>query len=498
MTWVRNGSTTLTQFGDDLDVTGLTAKEFNQVMKHVIARGTKNAFQTFNDDSASVYARRTSTNGAADGTSVSRANWDMYDGDDAHEEFSIQSICSISGEEKLGIIRVVSGNTAGAGNVPNRIESVGKFVPSPDADITSIETFNTQSGDFDVNSNLSVLGAGEEVNNGIGTQVGGWVEVGRTKLTSNSETIRVGNLPNKRYYMVLTNPIQDGTNTIGVETRFNDDGGSNYAGRRSTDGASDTTHTSQTNILGLSFGTTVPHSFVVDYISNLEDKEKLMISHHVVSGVEGAGTEPNRSEIVGKWANTTDEITSITKQEGGSGYYASGSEMIVLGYDESDTHSDNFWEEIGYTELTNDNQVIEVTFPAKKYLWVQFWGTDPSGDSEMTFNSDTGSNYARRISANGGTDSTVINDTDHTNIMTGGTNDLETFTNLFIINNKSQEKLAIGHTIHHTTAGAGTAPFRVENVSKWANTTEQITKIRVEDTGTGFDTGTRIIVWGHD
>jgi hypothetical protein len=70
---------------------------------------------------------------------------------------------------------------------------------------------------------------------------------------------------------------------------------------------------------------------------------------------------------------------------------------------------------------------------------------------------------------------------------------------MFIINNSANEKLVIGHTVDQNTAGAGTAPDRLESVAKWANTSDQITEIDVTNTSGGsFDTGSIIKVWGSD
>ena len=50
------------------------------------------------------------------------------------------------------------------------------------------------------------------------------------------------------------------------------------------------------------------------------------------------------------------------------------------------------------------------------------------------------------------------------------------------------------------TLGAGTAPTRRENTSKWANTSAQITRIDFIDLGSGalIKAGSTITVWGAD
>jgi hypothetical protein len=103
-------------------------------------------------------------------------------------------------------------------------------------------------------------------------------------------------------------------------------------------------------------GATVP-CFDVSYISNLSTKEKLLINHSVGETVAGAGTAPNRRESVGKWANTSNAVSAVTSVNNQSGDYASGSEVVVLGWDPADTHTSNFWEELASVNLSVQQQI---------------------------------------------------------------------------------------------------------------------------------------------
>jgi hypothetical protein len=47
------------------------------------------------------------------------------------------------------------------------------------------------------------------------------------------------------------------------------------------------------------------------FVINNSANEKLFITDNVVSRTAGAGTAPNRQEIVNKWANTAAQITDI-------------------------------------------------------------------------------------------------------------------------------------------------------------------------------------------
>ena len=95
----------------------------------------------------------------------------------------------------------------------------------------------------------------------------------------------------------------------------------------------------------------------------------------------------------------------------------------------------------------------------------------------LTFNSDTGSNYAQRKSSDGGSDATGASGVN----IDGFNDDLVTdsggFTIVYIINIAGEEKLAITFAVSGEAAGAGTAPTRDEGVFKWVNTSAQITQI---------------------
>ena len=326
--------------------------------------------------------------------------------------------------------------------------------------------------------------------------VGGWVELGRTTLGSSGDTISVGSLSDKRYYMVLCD-LQQVTSGIRSATRLNGDTGSNYATRDSENGVADGTATSVSYIKNS--GSNTYNGFNVGYLSNLSSKEKLMINHYAGAGNSGAASAPTRHETVGKWTNTSNPISTIAQYNDQAGDFNTGSECVVLGWDPADTHTTNFWEELASADLSGGaaDDISSGTFTAKKYLWVQcFMEQDTSSiTGNVTFNSDTGSNYSRRRSSNGATDSTG---TSESSIDVRGGETKNRFENMFIINNSAQEKLVIGNMVV-TTAGVGTAPDRTEYVAKWANTSNQITSINFNNIDPGnYGTKTTIKVWGSD
>ena len=333
-----------------------------------------------------------------------------------------------------------------------------------------------------------------------GGAVGGWVELARTTLGSAGDTITVSSLPDKRYYMILADtPATGGAIYQGL--RVNNDSGSNYAIRKSYNSGADATYTSTSQIqfMGNAFDTPI---FGVGYLSNLSSKEKLFIAHSVAQSTAGSGTSPVREEQSNKWSNTSDAVNRFDLRNTSAGSYATNSEVVVLGWDESDTHTTNFWEELGSADWVSGSSLPTVSFTAKKYLWVQCWtsgGIGGDGANRVSIrvgngSIDTSSNYSFRNSESGGADSTSTSDT----YWLTHTGNKKNYMNMFIINNASNEKLAIYHT-SEAANGASNAPTRIEGVGKWANTSNQINRLSVFDNtgGNNFDAGT-VKIWGSD
>ena len=112
----------------------------------------------------------------------------------------------------------------------------------------------------------------------------------------------------------------------------------------------------------------------------------------------------------------------------------------------------------------------------------------------MRLNGDTGSNYARRYSANGAADETSASN-DKMNWLY----DLApAFTVSYFINISAEEKLVLSFDVEQNTAGAGSAPNRMELVFKWSNTAAQITEYAIAKTSTNFTTAVNLTVLRTD
>ena len=329
--------------------------------------------------------------------------------------------------------------------------------------------------------------------------VGGWKELARHTRTTQG-IMDVSSIPLSRYYMVLTN-VFDSAPAGNMRVYCNNDTGSTHADRGSQNGAGDFTEVSKTN--GCYWGgNTIDEGFGVTYWSNLAGKEKLGISHFVDRSASGAGTAPDRSEAVLKWSDVSTAINRFNSPASWN-FWDSGSEMIVLGWDPADTHTTNFWEELG--TFTNGTTTTDLTITSKKYLWIQGY-TKGNGDGtgwrpaiKVGNTTISSADYANRESINGGADGTY---TSQGNMpMTSGGDTVGTFFNVFIINNASNEKLAMGWSVNSSVAGADTAPIRQEFAHKWAQTSSQIDKLQVHravGSDSGLDADTIVKCWGSN
>lgn len=167
---------------------------------------------------------------------------------------------------------------------------------------------------------------------GVSGDSGGiwWEELGRDTLSGAGDTLSVASLPARKYLMLLIY-VADTGGTISGRFKFNNDGGSNYSTRYSSNGAADTTETS--NSTGIPFKTTLAEpSTGTFHVINVAGQEKLVSGESTSRGTAGAAAAPNKLDCSGKWSNTSDLISRVDAVNSGAGDYAIGSELVVLGH----------------------------------------------------------------------------------------------------------------------------------------------------------------------
>lgn len=160
-----------------------------------------------------------------------------------------------------------------------------------------------------------------------------------------------------------------------------------------------------------------------------------------------------------------------------------------------------WWEELGRTVLGSSNDNITVSnLPDRKYLLIltSLFATGGTINSSFRFNSDTGSNYSARGSANGGADGTAGSVAFLGFAATASAN--PKFASAYVMNIAAQEKLIYANTIERGTAGAANIADRAESVGKWVNTSNAISSVTVfNQSGTGdYASGSEVIVLGHN
>lgn len=158
------------------------------------------------------------------------------------------------------------------------------------------------------------------------------------------------------------------------------------------------------------------------------------------------------------------------------------------------------WTEIGRTTLGSDGDGLDITtLPTYKYLRFETVALNSGQlNLNLNFNNDTGSNY----SAFGDTDfaGAPSSQTSATGIgIDPGTPSQSQFIIIEIINISNQEKLGVMECFLSGGTGSANAPDYRKTIIKWANTSSQITRIDISNTGTGdIATGSEIIAYGHN
>lgn len=169
-----------------------------------------------------------------------------------------------------------------------------------------------------------------------------WTRLSHVALSSAGDTLNSGTITACHKLKVVVHTFASGGN-IKENIRFNSDSGNNYNRRRSNNGASDSSDTSQAQLEV--YGDTTEDRLLYMDITNKSDKVKLVFGDYNINTV-GAGNAPSRTEWVGKWQNTSAQITNITITNDGSGSYDTGSYITVFGDDEDGTEDEK-------TTLTN-------------------------------------------------------------------------------------------------------------------------------------------------
>ena len=340
--------------------------------------------------------------------------------------------------------------------------------------------------------------------------VGVWKEIGRASATNNStQNIACALDPVCPYLMILTchTPYtgqQYPTNTD-PSLRFNTDTGTNYVRKASQNHAA--YDSANQHSLVFHGGTDDCPEFDVSFVTNTSaSEEKMAVIHGFNSKGNNSSDAGVSKELYGKWTNTSALISTVNLHnvQNGTPVFKSGSEIVVLGFDPDDTTGAvSKWVKLKEVTLGSDGDTLETGtsgWTSKKYMLMEAHIERADGDviaPHLRFNGDTGSNYTRIRSADGGS---PAHQTGQSTIdFAEAENSLNQYYTYWINNVSDDVKMIIGHTTGDDT-GTGSAPNRREIMGKWNDTSELIDNITIFNNGGAgsLKAGSKITVWGFD
>ena len=215
-------------------------------------------------------------------------------------------------------------------------------------------------------------------------------------LSSSGDSLDTGAFTAKDYLWVQIKRYLTGS--VNSRIRVNGDSGSNYAHRYSggANSYSESTSINQTSIY--SHAATSNESFTNYFITNKADKEKLMIIEEVNGGAAGSGNAPARAEVVAKWTNTSDQITSIQCINTDSGDLTSGTYITVFGATD-DVVTD---EKTTLADATSDTTQVASTSDITDLSWTELGS---SGDTFYVVKNASNERIDIKAAGNCGTES---------------------------------------------------------------------------------------------
>lgn len=201
------------------------------------------------------------------------------------------------------------------------------------ADVSDYNTpLTTLLTDYNGNIDNSNIASGAAIaRSKIASSTTLWEELARTTLGVAGDTITVSGFGARKYLKILIIAIATG-GTIDVSLTFNSDTGAHYSRFSTINSVAGGTATSQSN-LKLDGTAAADNKFTVLELVNIQAQEKIGNAFTIQSGAAGAGNAPGNSTQNVKWANTSAQATTVTVTNAGTGDYAIGSEIVVLGHD---------------------------------------------------------------------------------------------------------------------------------------------------------------------
>lgn len=155
-----------------------------------------------------------------------------------------------------------------------------------------------------------------------------WEEIGRLSLTPAGDTLAITGLTAKKWLRIMVTMKATG-GTIVPSIRLNADSGANYNFRYLVSGTGGTSNSAT------SWGTIDSSSALITACIDIYNvaAEKKTMSMTSISVPANVATNVLTSQFWGVWHNTANAVSGISFLNGGTGDFAIGSEIIVLGHD---------------------------------------------------------------------------------------------------------------------------------------------------------------------
>lgn len=157
-----------------------------------------------------------------------------------------------------------------------------------------------------------------------------WKEIARTTLSGAADTITVSSIPAFNYLRIIYYGIATG-GTLDAFLRFNSDSGASYAWQGVNNGAFSSGTSGTSHPLDSSAVVSGQSGTQTIEIVNYAAREKVGTFQAATVTATGAATAPFLLSGTLKWINTAAQISTITATNSGTGDFAIGSEVIVLG-----------------------------------------------------------------------------------------------------------------------------------------------------------------------
>lgn len=156
--WEELGRATLSSNGDSISIPSISARKHLKILANIIPTAAVSLHIRFNNDSAANYSLRFIVPGGTSGTATSITSLNNYANatDKATPIYLEGDILNVANRIKTSKITSVGGTTV-ASAAPDFVEIFGKWANTTNQ-ITRIELFNTDIGDFAAGSTFVILG----------------------------------------------------------------------------------------------------------------------------------------------------------------------------------------------------------------------------------------------------------------------------------------------------------------------------------------------------